>query len=230
MPTNWLYRRGYVDPSSGNFGLSPKGEIASTTWWVDFSNFFEGVGALGGGDVSLIAGNDVSNVDAVIPTNARMPAGKPSTDNMLQLGGVICWFVPATISMAASIMWNAGTWNASSRQHHPYERDAERQNQWPHDRGSIADNLLPRTGQLLTSARAAMYCLDQSTNPFLLPGGINNNFAYKSYFSTYLPTDEVNVSSLTGNVTVRDAANGGAVAAQLVQQRSSYLWKHHLLR
>jgi hypothetical protein len=72
MPTNWLYRRGFVD-DSGTFGESRWGESASTTWWVDFSNFFQGVGALGGGNVSLTAGGDVRNVDAVIPTNARMP-------------------------------------------------------------------------------------------------------------------------------------------------------------
>ena len=86
MPTNWLYRRGYVNAatglfaSDGGFGTNTTIQNAtnindsatSTTWWVDFSNFFEGVGALGGGNVSLVAGHDVVNVDAVSPTNARM--------------------------------------------------------------------------------------------------------------------------------------------------------------
>ncbi len=57
---NWLYRRGDV-ASSGlfdsnsiiKFGGDPS---ESTTWWVDFSNFFEGVGALGGGNVTMTAG------------------------------------------------------------------------------------------------------------------------------------------------------------------------------
>jgi filamentous hemagglutinin len=73
MPTNWLYRRGFVDPATGLFGASssPSHEIASTSWWIDFSNFFEGVGALGGGNVTLKAGNDIDNVDALVPTNAR---------------------------------------------------------------------------------------------------------------------------------------------------------------
>jgi filamentous hemagglutinin len=62
-------------------------EIASTSWWVDFSNFSEGVGALGGGNVKLIAGRDVSNVDAVVPTNARMPTGTPSAASLVELGG-----------------------------------------------------------------------------------------------------------------------------------------------
>ena len=69
---NWLYRQGYVDPTTGQYAAANAGgTIASTSWWVDFSNFFEGVGALGGGNVSLLAGNNVTNVDAVVPTNAR---------------------------------------------------------------------------------------------------------------------------------------------------------------
>ncbi len=43
------------------------------TWWIDYSNFFEGVGALGGGNVTLTAGRNVKNVDAVVPTNAFAP-------------------------------------------------------------------------------------------------------------------------------------------------------------
>ena len=84
-PTNWLYRRGYVDPATGQFGAGGVGvgqagvndPAASTTWWVDYSNFFQGVGALGGGDVSLIARGSIVNVDAVAPTNARAPARRP---------------------------------------------------------------------------------------------------------------------------------------------------------
>jgi len=82
LPNNWLYRRDYVD-GSGLFGIagvdtgnnitSISDPSASATWWVDFSNFFEGVGALGGGDVTLAAGLDIINVDAVIPTNAEGP-------------------------------------------------------------------------------------------------------------------------------------------------------------
>jgi len=63
LPNHWLYRRGYIDPATGKSGIagvedgtiSLVDEDASTTWWVDFSNFFEGVGALGGGNISMIA-------------------------------------------------------------------------------------------------------------------------------------------------------------------------------
>jgi hypothetical protein len=80
ITSNWLYRRAYVDPSTGKAGAIqylPDDETAidtaaSTTWWIDYSNFFQGFGALGGGNVNLVAGKDVVNADAVAPTNARM--------------------------------------------------------------------------------------------------------------------------------------------------------------
>jgi len=71
LPINWLSRRGSVE-SSGLWTQLKSGEVASTTWWVNFSNFFEGIGALGGGNISLEASGDINNIDASIPTQARI--------------------------------------------------------------------------------------------------------------------------------------------------------------
>src|SRR4029077_3328772 len=83
-----------IDPNTGSFAATADGEVQSTSWWVDFSNFFEGVGALGGGNVSLSAGHNVTNVDAVAPTSARMPgrdingdATPPNANSLVELGG-----------------------------------------------------------------------------------------------------------------------------------------------
>jgi hypothetical protein len=48
LPTNWLLRRGVVDPVTGLFAsinISPSFTdlSASTTWWVDYSKFFQGL-------------------------------------------------------------------------------------------------------------------------------------------------------------------------------------------
>ena len=96
MPTNWLYRRGFVDPATGlfadngGFGTSTNPNFqnaenvtdlaTSTAWWIDFSSFFEGIGTLGGGNIDLEAGNDIVNTDAVAPTNARMPGRMKNPD------------------------------------------------------------------------------------------------------------------------------------------------------
>ena len=96
LPVNWLNRRGFVDPVTGLFGANQNGDSSqSTSWWIDFSNFFEGVGALGGGNVTMIAGHNISNVDALAPTNARMPGFDPvanvnlapNAGSLVELGG-----------------------------------------------------------------------------------------------------------------------------------------------
>ncbi|MFZ4682292.1 MAG: filamentous hemagglutinin family protein, partial [Terrimicrobiaceae bacterium] len=56
--------------------------------------------------------------------------------------------------------------------------------------------------------------LGPTVNPFLLPGGLNNSFWRKSYFSTYAPDSEVNVTSLGGNVTLRQNSTTTGLAGQ----------------
>ncbi len=216
LPNNWLYRRGYVDPVTGLFGESGPGGSgdlsASTTWWVDFSNFFQGFGALGGGNVALAARNIV-NADVVAPTNARM-AGRdaaagvnfaPDASRMLELGG-------GDVTVRAENNIDGGVYYA--------------------ERGS---GLLSAGGEIKTNAARAPVNTDVTsadprtwlpttlfvgkstfdvtaggdvllgpvTNPFLLPQGVNNKFWYKTYFNTFSEDAAVNVASFGGNVTHR---------------------------
>lgn len=222
LPNNWLYRRGYVDPM-GNFGGGAIGTSASTTWsttwWVDFSNFFEGVGALGGGNVTVNAGRDIANVDAVIPTNARMAARtssgavlKPNADNLIELGG-------GDLMVHAGRNIDAGVYYVESG-HGTLKAD-----------GSIITNgtrtpslgslngsaALPEETWLPTSlflgkssfdvtARGDLL-LGPSSNVFLIPEGVNNTYWYKTYFSTYGEAAAVNVQSIGGDVTLRESAS-----------------------
>ena len=210
LPNNWLYRRGYVDPLTGKFGKSRFGEEASTTWWVDFSNYFEGVGALGGGDVTLVAGGSINNVDAVVPTNARMSKGIPNAANLLELGG-------GNLKVKAGGDINGGVYyvergNAALDAGGSILTNATR----TPSRGRIINEApldpttwLPTTlflgkGNLDIKSRGDL-TIGPVVNPFLLPGGYNNSYWYKSYFSTYDPSNQVNVASLTGGITLRQA-------------------------
>jgi hypothetical protein len=205
----------------------------STAWWVDFSNFFEGVGALGGGDVSLIAGNDIVNIDAVAPTNARMQgknsAGgnlKPADAKILELGG-------------GDIMVSAGN-NIDGGVYY-----AERGEGTLAAGGAITTNSArsPQLGILDASGTEILYdrstwlpttimvgkahfnvsalkdvLLGPVTNPFLLPQGLNNRFWYKTYFNTYSQTSGADISSFGGSVTLRSATTlpGAATATSIL--------------
>jgi filamentous hemagglutinin family protein len=220
LPNNWLYRRSYVG-SDGNYGIVDLGTntrrfvdpAASTTWWIDCSNFFQSVGTLGGGNVSLTAGNDVSNVDAVAPTNARAAMGRPRTAGLLELGGGDLT-VRAGNDISGGVYYvergtglleagRAITTNSTrspsfgivSNLNNPTSLDP---NAW------VPTLLFAGKAQFDVSARADVL-IGPTFNPFLLPTGLNNRFWYKTYFNTFAPDTATSVTSLGGGVTLRNA-------------------------
>jgi filamentous hemagglutinin len=211
MPTNWLNRRGYIDPLTGEFGVSGKGEVASTTWWVDYTNFFQGVGTLGGGDVNMTAGRDVSNVDAVAVTNARMAKGDPDSAAFVELGGGDVT-VRAGRDIDGGVYYverGNGTLIAGDSIHTNSTRSPSLVNLESPSVILPSETWLPTTlflgkGSFDVSARGDIL-LGPVANPFLMPQGINNSYWYKTYFSTYSPESAVNVTSLGGSVTLRES-------------------------
>lgn len=219
LPNNWLYRRGYVNAATGAFDLASfDSAITSTSWWVDYSNFFEGIGALGGGNVTLRAGGDVANVDALVPTNARMSKGTVANplavnQTLLELGG-------GNISVRAGGNIDAGVYYVE-RGHGTLYAGGQITTNATRSPGSInianganavldSNTWLPTTlfvgkGGFDVSARGNVL-LGPVANAMLLPQGVINTYRLKSYFSTYAASSYVNVSSLGGNVTLRQGA------------------------
>ncbi len=225
LPTNWLYRRGAVN-SAGVFaeaGLENGDPIydaahndpsASTTWWIDFSNFFEGIGALGGGNITLIAGKDVSNVDALIPTNARMPSGTPNASALLELGGgdlVVSagrnidagvYYIEngnGVLHAGANIVTNA-TRSASRGLLLTTSSNSGVPDYFSDPSSWLATTLFLGKGGFTVSALGDI-TLGPIANPFLLPQGLGNKYYYKTYFTTYDADSYVKVSSLGGDIT-----------------------------
>lgn len=216
LPVNWLHRRGFLDQNTGLFGVAGGpgrgSEKASTAWWIDFSNFFQSVGALGGGNVILAAGRDIANVDAVIPTNARMPKAASDAGALMELGGGNL-VVRAGRDLDAGVYYverGLGVLAAEGS----IKTNATRSPSLTNLNGSkplAPQTWLPTTlflgkGGFDVSARGDAL-LGPTANPFLLPGGYNNSVWYKTYFSTYAPDSFVNVSSLAGAVTLRNSVS-----------------------
>ncbi len=238
LPVNWLNRRGWVDPLTSQFA-SPRGDstIDSTSWWIDFSNFFEGVGALGGGNVTLSAGHNISNIDAVVPTNERTTrqtnlatttgtnVDKLAVDQpTLELGGGNL-FVHAGGNLDGGVYYverGIGMLNAGGTIHTNNTRAALGQSQSTGSPLVVSnpDSWLPTTLFLgngsFTLRAGSDLLLGPVANPFLLPQAYVNGIYEKNYFSTYATSDSVNISSLTGTVTLKDhpdssgLGNGGS--------------------
>jgi hypothetical protein len=243
LPNNWLYRRGYVNPATGLFGEGGVGNVgsnsagnvsdasASTAWWVDYSNFFEGIGALGGGNVSLVAGSDIINADAVIPTNARMVGKDPLTGlnvapdaaKLLQYGGGDLT-VKAGANIDGGVYYvekGTGTLTAGGEITTNYTRSPSRvylgSSLAP---ASVIQSVTPDVYDPATWLPVTLFVGDAHfdvsargdvllgpvTNTFLLPQGINNKFWYKTYFNTFSADAGATVASFGGSVTHRLSA------------------------
>ena len=229
LPNNWLYRRGTVDSATGQFAQGrSSNEVLSTSWWVDYSQFFQGVGALGGGQVSLAAGGNVSNVDAVAPTNFRVTKGNPSDplaanqtavewgggDVTVRAGNQIdggIYYVErgvGTLYAGGSILTNAtrsvlSPSSLAAGQGHAYTQ--------------LPTTLFAGRAHFEVSAKGSIL-LGPMANPFLLPEGLGNSIWYKSYFSTFAPQASLNVSALGGDVTFRTESTSAAGLAPLLFQ------------
>ena len=192
LPVNWLERRG----DTGSAG-------ATTSWWVDFSNFFEGIGALGGGNVSLTAGNNITNVDAVVPTNARVIGGTESGESLLELGGGVL-SVQAANCIDGSVFYverGQGVLDAADSITTNNKRLPSGQLGAP-----MPVTLFLGQGGFTVTAGGSIN-LGPVENAFLLPENIDNGSHDKAFFSTYGASDAVNVSSLAGTVVLAEATS-----------------------
>jgi filamentous hemagglutinin family protein len=101
--TGWLQRNGVLDSggliaNSGNPAWWPRFDavrqgIAAPSNTVMGGGFRQGVGALGGGDVTVEAGGEIRNLSVSTPTNGRLPGASGSAPDgsrlVVQAGGDI---------------------------------------------------------------------------------------------------------------------------------------------
>lgn len=80
MFSQWLYRQGAINTTTGLYDKQP-------AWWVRFEQFQQGTGALGGGDVTLVAGGKIENISASSPTQARTAGASPTDAVSTTTGG-----------------------------------------------------------------------------------------------------------------------------------------------
>lgn len=87
LVTSWLQRIGSLDAEYRITGTSPN--QTNPAWYVKLASFKQGVGTLGGGDLRVAVGDDVSNLALVTATNGRVEgaAGETAAEENLKLRG-----------------------------------------------------------------------------------------------------------------------------------------------
>ncbi|MBK7767159.1 MAG: hypothetical protein IPI44_14290 [Sulfuritalea sp.] len=210
--TSWLYRQGnFTVDASGN--AKPENGFLdgyATAWWSRYDLFRQDIGALGGGDVSLVVGRDIRNVSAMLPTNGRMATRNAdgsinlmpdnvrltvtgSGDLDIRAGGNILggqYLVmngEGTISVGGSLLQGGRPTGASASNNNSL---------WYPILGA-AD------GQFRISAVGDIN-LDAVVNPTVIPQHKNNGHdtqkSARASFFTYSSAAAVALTSLTGNV------------------------------
>lgn len=81
--SDWLFRQGRLTADGTTYAVSQ----GSPAWWVRFDQFKQGIGTLGGGDVTVRAGGQVKNLSASAPTQGRMASATPDANALVKTGG-----------------------------------------------------------------------------------------------------------------------------------------------
>ena len=187
----WLLRQG--------------GNGVDTSWWVRPDLFAQGVGALGGGDVNVVAGGNISNLSASSATNAQYDNFGTSPSNTFVVNG------GGDVSVVAGGNITNGVYYAG--------------------RGSVAldagKNILKSgaTGTVIALQEASADIkanndikLETVFNPTLWVQGntITTTLLNTStFFNTYSNDASLNVTSLSGNVEIGLKANNALASTGL---------------
>ncbi|WP_158298756.1 filamentous haemagglutinin family protein [Sphingomonas psychrotolerans] len=81
MPSGYQKQAGRIDQITGLFSPDGNGGFEQTTWWIDYGAFQGGIGALGGGNVDIVAGGDIDNLGVAIPNSGRTTGNTVKLDN-----------------------------------------------------------------------------------------------------------------------------------------------------
>lgn len=237
LPVNWLMRRGSIQGNSAerenlvwsSISEGDLTEVMSTAWWVNFPSFFQGVATLGGGNITMLAGGNISNVDASLPTQGRMSGRDgqriltPAESIFVETGGGDL-LLRAEGNLDAGVYYaerGNGVIQASGDIISNQTRDVygdylhsvvsinseDSKFRSPENQVKLAEALLPTSFLLgkgafsVTSGGSAL--LGPVGNVFLLPQGINNDLLYKTYFSTFAEYSSFSAVSLSGDITLR---------------------------
>ena len=215
----WLFRRGKLDPATGEFAAGFFGDYLNTSWWIRTDQFRQDVAALGGGDVEIVAGRNVIAFSASIPTTARSFGTRPAADQLVVRGGGSL-LVEAGADIRSSVFY-AGKGSVSIKAGASIDGG-------PVPVAPGRPHTIVAIGDAQASVRAGTDVrLETVLNPTVLSQSGENIGSFgdsSSFFFTFTPDSAALVSSLTGSVAlsndsgvIRDAMLIPSLALPLFQ-------------
>jgi filamentous hemagglutinin len=204
LVTNWLWR----------VGTDALPRPTSTAWTVNFADFEQGVGALGGGNVTVTAAQDITDLSVSVPTIGRQVGSTDLAGNDVQILNEGNILVRAGNNFAGGSLYD-GSGTAVVVAGNQITQSPTFAALNPGSPGLYPMILLGNATATLAARAGAT--LAGVANPTLLPQGVaqaaarGNNY---SYFSTYSADSAVTLQTTTGTAElVNDTSNTSAVIA-----------------
>ncbi len=199
--SNWLWRQGFTQNNSDQ----------STSWWIEFNQFQQGVGALGGGDIAIRAGGNVTNLSAVIPTAGRLAKSadnQADVKNLIVDGGGDLTVQAGNDVLSGIFQDDLG--HASISAGNAIESAAK-----AGDTSNIATNAIVMLADSTFDLNARTdVSLDAAGNSTAFPQSINNEHAVsqsgspqRAFFFTYDTSSALDITSVGGNVALGNLAS-----------------------
>ena len=189
--SDWIHRfGGTIDPSSLFSGSYDKLNV--TTWGISLADLQQGIAALGGGNLSVKAGGDITNLNAAVPTTATAMAGGDYQTQVIgggnldvQAGGNIT--SPRILVDKGTAELDAGGYIGAA------------------DSGDLNTIIALADTQVNLQAGGDI-TIDAVFNSTVMPltkaqSGGSEVFYYDNYFFTYTDAASLSVASTSGDIT-----------------------------
>jgi hypothetical protein len=194
--TDWLWRVG-LPPGGG-----PQSAVA---WTVNFQRFQQNVGALGGGDVSVSAGGDITDFSVSLPSIGRQVGGTTLAASVVEVVGGGALDLEAGGSIFGGGFY-VGKGSASLR-----AGDSIGAYSRLDGTTSLAPILGLGDSTIAASARTDL-AVDAIVNPSLLPPGLSQlplgGNRRPSYFASYSDPAAADLTSIAGDLLLPDSTLG----------------------
>jgi len=192
--TTWLFRTGRGVDTARPY---------ATGWTVNFARFEQGIGTLGGGDLTVTAGRDILDASFVVPSIGRQVGGTEAEDSVVDIVG------GGNLRVAAGGDILGGTFLAG-------KGTAEFRSDGSFG-ASPSSGLSPiiGLGDASASVRAREnVSLQAAITPTLVTQSAAQQtpVASRSFFSTYGEDSEIALTAVSGDLTLRDSASEDADA------------------
>ncbi|MGD9841848.1 MAG: filamentous hemagglutinin family protein, partial [Steroidobacteraceae bacterium] len=199
--TDWLWRIGNVDATT-------VASTRSTAWTVNFANFQQNIGVLGGGDLAVTAGRDLNTLSLALPSIGRQQTNttndKTAASNNLEVIGGGAMRATAGRDVLGGVFYTGkGTMDIISG-------------------GAVGASTLTGLNPILAlgDVQAAITArldstIESAVTPTLLPQdrSQSNRGPTSSNFSTYTDNTALQVASLAGDVTLNGAKNSASIGS-----------------